>query len=117
MAAYGEGVIVGDERDVVVFFNNRALAQVEAATGKSILAVADGFADGRTGVTDLAHILQAGMEGHRRQARAGGRPVTLNEAYEVLDEAGFSAVATTVMEAVASVLGYSNGEGPDDPNQ
>lgn len=119
MAAKGEGTIQAGEREVRVFFNNRALAQAEEATGKSIVALANGFSDGSVGIGDLAQLLRVGMDAARRELRLGGPAVRMTDAYEVLDWAGFAAVATAVMESVAAVLGYSAGDDDDgdgDPN-
>jgi hypothetical protein len=104
--ARGEGIIQLDDREVAILFTNRALAQAEKAMGKSVLGVVGGLADGQAGVGDAAHLLQAGMEAARRDARAGGRPVTLDDAYEVMDQAGFSESITVVVSAVAAVISY-----------
>lgn len=117
----GEGVIHTEDREVRVFFNNRALAQAEDAMEKSVIAVANGFRDGETRISDLTHLLRAGMEAHRRLSHDGRRPISLNDAHDVMDEAGFAAVAEAIMVAIAEVLGYSpseNGSGADaDPNR
>jgi phosphatidylserine/phosphatidylglycerophosphate/cardiolipin synthase-like enzyme len=116
--ARGETTIQAGEDEVRVLFTNRALAAAERQLNRSILGVVQGFADGTSGVTETVHVLRAGMEAARRDAREAGRPVTLNAAYDVLDTAGFAAVAAAVMEAVAAVLGYDGAdEKPDDdPN-
>ena len=119
MSARGEGVIQAGDREVQVLFTNRALAEAEDAMGKGIIGVADGFSSGQTGIRDVAYLLRAGMEAARREARDGRRPITMVDAYAVLDDAGFSAVTMVVMTAVADVLGYSaNGENEEavDPN-
>jgi hypothetical protein len=111
-----EAIITAGEREVRVLFTNRALAEVEGQLHKSIIAIAQGFADGTSGVTDVAHVLRAGMEAARRDARVGGHPVTLNDAYEVLDVAGFSRVSADVMTAVAEVLSGGDSDEEADPN-
>ena len=111
--ARGEATIQADEREVQILFTNRALARAEGLIGKSVIGVAQGFTEGTTGVSDIAYLLQAGMEAARRDARAGGGVVTLNDAFQVLDEAGFTAVTAAVMEAVGAVLSFS---GDQDPN-
>jgi hypothetical protein len=107
MSARGEGTIQANGTAVTVLFTNRALAEAETAIGRGIIGVAQGFQDGRSGVGDVAQLLRAGMEAARRDERRGGRAVTLQDAYEVLDAAGFTATANVVMTAVAAVLGYS----------
>ena len=111
--ARGEATIQAGEREVHILFTNRALAEVETRLKQSIIGVAQGFADGTAGVTELVHLLRAGMEAARREAREGGR-VSLNEAFEVLDEAGFTAVTMAVMDAVSAVLSF--GTADQDPN-
>jgi len=111
--ARGEATIQAGEREVCILFTNRALAEVETRLKQSIIAVAQGFADGTAGVTELVHLLRAGMQAARREAREGGA-VSLNDAFEVLDEAGFTAVTVAVMDAVSAVLSF--GTGDQDPN-
>jgi hypothetical protein len=118
MAARGEGTIIAEGREVNVLFTNRALMQAEKVMGKSVIAVTQGFVNGTAGMNELVALLQAGMEAARRDSGERGRVVTLNDATEVLEEAGFTAVAQVVMESVAAVLSYSvsdNGNEPD-PN-
>lgn len=121
MSARGEGTIQANGTSVSVLFTNRAVAEAEKELGKGIIAVASSFQDGTGGIGDVAVLLRAGMEAARRDERRGDRPVTILDAYGVLDEAGFSAVAQVVMTAVADVLGYGAGNveagaGDDDPN-
>jgi hypothetical protein len=108
--ARGEATIQAGEREVTILFTNRALAEAEGQIGKSIIGVAQGFAEGTTGIRDIAYLLQAGMEAARRDARAGGKVVTLNDAYQVLDAVGFTAVSVAVMEAVSAVLSFTGGD-------
>ena len=107
--ARGEATIQAGEREVCILFTNRALAEVETRLKQSIIAVAGGFADGTAGVTELVHLLRAGMQAARREAREGGS-VSLDEAFQVLDEAGFTAVTVAVMEAVSAVLSFGTGD-------
>ena len=115
MGARGEGVILAGTDEVRVLFTNRALANAEQQLGKSVLGVAQGFVNGTSGISDLAQLLRAGMEAARHDAREARRAISLNEAYAVLDESGFSAVAEVVMMAVADVLSYGTSE-DEDPN-
>lgn len=118
MAGRNDVIIMAGEREVRVLFTNRALAEVEGQLKRSIIAIAHGFADGSSGVTDVAYLLRAGMEAARRDARAGGQPITLNDAYAVLDASGFAKVSADVMMAVAAVLGdnQENENEETDPN-
>jgi hypothetical protein len=120
MGARGENIIHVEGREVPILFTNRALMGVEKRLKKSILAIADGFASTDSGMTEVIVLLHVGMEAARVDSRAGGKPVTMDDAYEVIDKVGFAAVAAPVMEAVAVVLGYSPesdiGEDGADPN-
>jgi len=113
--ARGETTLQAGDREIRLLFTNRALAEVEGALDKSIIGIAQGFSAGTSGVTELAHLLRAGMDAARRDARAGGRPIAINEAYAVLDEVGFAAAAQTVFLAIGAVLSY-DGEDSGDPN-
>lgn len=110
MAIRAEKTIQLPDREVRVLYTNRALAEAEKITGKSILFVAKGFADQTSGVEDLASLLRAGMEAARRDAKSGTTPITQNDAYAVLDEAGFSVVAESVITAIAEVLSFGGHE-------
>lgn len=118
--ARGERVIETEAGEVRVLFTNRALAGAEAELGRGVIGVLQEFAtEGRLG--DVAVLLKHGMEAARRDAREGGRPVTLAAAYDVLDEVGFAEATAAVMEAAAAVLGHSrDGDAPAeedaDPN-
>lgn len=114
MSARGEGTITVDGREVQVLFTNRALMQAEKAMGKSVISVTQGFVNGAAGMNELVSLLQAGMEAARRDAGERGRVVSVNDAVEVMDEAGFTAVAQAVMEAVAAVLSYGARDSSDD---
>lgn len=123
MAGFGEGIIQAGEKEVRVFFNNRALAEAEQQMGKSVIGVAEGFADGRSGVLELAHLLRAGMTAATRH-NGRGKPASLIQAYQVMDDAGFAAVAEVVMVVLADVLGYdpkaddsADDEDDADPNE
>jgi hypothetical protein len=120
MSARGERTIQVGKNEVRVLFTNRAVAEAEKTLGKGILGVLQGFSDGRSGISDVAILLQCGMEAARTDAREGGKRVQLSDAYAVLDEVGFGQVTGPVMEAVAAVLSYdgqANGQAENaDPN-
>jgi len=106
MGARGEATIEADGREVRILFTNRALAEVEAQLGQSIIAVAQGLADGSSGITEAAHLLRAGMEAARRDAGEGGRAIAMTDVYRVLDDVGYTGVVLAVSEAMAAVLSY-----------
>jgi hypothetical protein len=113
--ARGEITLNAGDREVRLLYTNRALAEAEAAMGRSVIGVSQGFASGESGVTELAHLLQAGMEAARRDAREGGRRISINEAYEVLDETGFRGAAAAVFSAIGEVLSYDGDEERPNP--
>ena len=114
--ARGEATIQIGDREVQVLFTNRALAEVEQRLNRSILDVAQGMANGTTGISETVVLLRAGMEAARRDAREPGPAVALNTAYDVMDGAGFGPVAEAVMDAVGAVLSYGQHEEDADPN-
>jgi len=110
--ARGDAILQVGEREVRILFTNRALANAERQIGKSVIAVAHGFARGDTGIGDMAALLAAGMEAARQDARTGGRATTLNDAYGIMDTVGFERATQAVMEAISSVLSYKGDDGP-----
>ena len=107
MAARSEQIITTDDREVKILYTNRALATAEKLMGKSVISVAQGFADGGSGIAEIAILLQVGIDEYRRDARLGGPAITVNDAYSIMDEVGFSEIAGVVMNAIAQVLGYN----------
>lgn len=87
-------------------FTTRALADAESRIGKSMSLVLMGFSTGKSGVRELALILQAGMEAERRAADAGGDPVSYEDACDVLDMVGLTPAAEMIGDAVTAVLQY-----------
>lgn len=117
VGARGTAQIVAGEQEVELLYTNRALADAEAAVGRGIVTILEGFQDGTCGVTEAAKILRVGMEAARRDSRAGGRVVTENDAFTVLDAVGYSRTLVIIMEAIAYVLGYdAEAEEGDGPN-
>lgn len=117
LGARGTARIVAGEREVEVLFTNRAVAEAEAAVGRSIVAILEGYQTGACGMTETVKLLRVGMEAARRDSRAGGRVVTEGDAFEVLDAAGYTRTLATLMEAIAFVLGYdADAEEGADPN-
>lgn len=112
--ARGEQTFQAGSREVTVLYTNRALAGAEKRLGKGIVGVAQGLLEGSSGLTEVAVLLQVGMEASRIDTKAGGRSVSLEDAYGILDRAGFGTVAAAVMQAVAAVLGYSGEPTPED---
>jgi len=110
-----QSIELPDGRQVTVLFTNRALAQAEKALGKSITSLVQATRrDDDLGLGDTLTLLQVGMEAARRDANAGGRPVTAQDALDVMDAVGFTAVALAVMSPLADVLAYA-GEDAESP--
>ncbi len=112
--ARGEVLVeVGNER-VALLYTNRGLAEAEKAMGRSVVAV---LRDAEHGieVSQVAQLLQVGMEYARREMRAGARVYSLRDAYDLMDRIGYVAAARLVVEGVAAVLNYE-AEGANDSN-
>lgn len=111
-------LMVDDQEIGEVLFSNRAIANAERVMEKGIIGVLNGFQSGGSGIFEVAVLLQTGMEAARRYNRAGGRRVTLDDAYEILDEFGFSAIAAPIFEAIGAVLARDGDspEGEESPN-
>lgn len=106
MAARGEQIIeLPDGKEIVILFTNRALASVEERLSQSIMVVAGEVATGRASMTQIAHLLRAGMEAARKEQGDNRRP-SLDEAYQVLDELGFSPIMQAVTMSLSECLGY-----------
>lgn len=116
MGARGEQTIVTPDREIRLLYTNRALAEAEQVLGKGIFEIFQSFMDQKAGITETAQLLRAGMEAARRDARTGGRPVQITDAYDILDEAGFPAVIQAVALAISDVLSYGSEEEAD-PNR
>lgn len=114
--ARGEVTLQVGEREVPILFTNRALANAERAIGRTVLEIVRSATEGAMGVGDTAALLQAGMEAARRDRKAGGMQVTVDDAYAVMDEAGFAVVGPALLEGLVAVLGYGlKDEEPADP--
>jgi hypothetical protein len=106
----GQATILSGEGEIHVLYNNRALAEAEKMLGRGILTALSGFSKGEFSVGDAAILLQVGMEHDRRAARVGGRRVTIDDAYQLMDEVGLMTVAKPIFEAIAEVLSYDGGD-------
>ena len=116
MGARGEGVLaLPDGGECRILFTNRAIAEAEAALGRSVMAMLQEFEAGSAGITDAAILLRSGMEAYRRDARLGGRPVSVDDAYEVMDQVGFAPTLKVAVESMAVVLSF--GAEAEDPNR
>jgi len=114
--ARGEAILsLPDGTEARILFTNRAVAEAEAALGRSVIVLLEDFQEGRAGIIETATLLRVGMEAERRDSRSGGRVVSDNDAYNVLDQVGFGRALAAVMEAVSAVLTF-DAEEDADPN-
>lgn len=114
--ARGEARLQSGEQEITILFTNRALAEVEQQTGKSVLQLAQAASGDALGMGTVAQLLAAGMEYARRDARTPGPRVTLKDAYEVLDQLGFVRATVAVCEALGAVLSYGADEAIAQPD-
>lgn len=113
MGARGEGRLQSGDKTIRILFTNRAIAEAEVATGKTVLQMAQGLRDGNLGMNDVAHLLAAGMEQERRDQNGPGPRITAREAFKIIDEVGFVAALEVVMQCLTDVLSYNPGRETD----
>jgi hypothetical protein len=113
--ARGERTIqLPNDEEVTVLFTTFALADAEQKMGKSVLGVARGFLNNEAGVLETAQLLRAGWTASNRAAGLRKESVSLQDAYSVIDKAGFPQVMTAVLEAMSEVLMYDGKSGKND---
>jgi hypothetical protein len=117
MGARGEGIINVNGREIPILFTNRALLSAEKQLGKGIIGILNGFANGDLGINELVALLRCGMEAARQDARRGGKPVSNENAMDIIEEIGFTGAIAPVMEAVAAVISYTSQAEPDDKGE
>lgn len=106
--ARGESFLQVGEESYPILFTNRAIFKVERMIGKPVLQITSAISDQTLSMGDLVRMLLIGMEEGRRDARQVRRSYSINDAWAVLDAAGFTTVLGAVFDAVADVLGYSD---------
>lgn len=112
--ARGEGYLELEGESYVVLFTNRALADAERATGKTVMQLMAAAQGNAIGMGDVAHLLAVGLEYARREHRNRTGGYTANDAWRLLDQLGFATVAAVVLEALAAVMSYRPGPGKED---
>ncbi len=112
--ARGEGFLQAGDETYPILFTNRAIFRAERVIGKPVLQITNALSDQTLSMGDLVRMLLIGLEEGRRDAgfamsatRQGNRPYALNDAWDIMDLAGFRAVLVAVFEALAAVLSYS----------
>jgi hypothetical protein len=101
-----------------VRFTNSALVQAEKWTGKNVQQLAILLFSGQFGFTEITALAGAGLEGARRKLRLGGKPWTLQDATDLLDDADdFDTIAGPVAEAFRAALSrwFPEEQEPADP--
>lgn len=111
--ARGEAYLELDGETYVILFTNRALADAERATGKSVTQLA-GQAEA-LGIGDVAHLLAVGLEWGRREGRQSNPGYNANDAWRLLDQLGFAVCLEAVLTALAAVLVYRPTKAQDGP--
>lgn len=97
-------------------FTIRALADAEVRLGKSVGIAVQGFATGKSGIRELAIMLQAGLEANRRASKTDGKPVSFDDACDVLEMVGVTPVANAIGPAITAVLQYGDEKEPAEKN-
>jgi len=110
----GTGVINHNGGEILVLYSNRAIAEAESMMGKGIIGVLNGFENGQSGVKEVAVLFSAGMDAARRYYRLGGKRASLQDAYDLMDQIGFTVVAAEVFQAVSEVIAHSGDDNQDE---
>lgn len=109
--ARGEGFVeTPDGKQYAILFTNRAIAEAERALKKSVIGMMRDFEAAGVaglGVNEIGHLLYVGMEHGRRDAHAGGKQLSLSDAWDLMDVIGFAEATRVVLEAISAVLSYS----------
>lgn len=114
--ARGEGIIeLLDENGnvtetVPVLFTNRAIADAERATGKTVLQLLSAATRQEMGIGEVAQLLAVGMEAARKDSKTGSRALNINDAYRVMDHVGWKNCAAVVYPALTEVFAYDQEE-------
>lgn len=113
----GQRTFEAGDREITILLTNRAFASAEERLDKGIVGILQGFETGASGIREVAALLWAGMQaarrrGHHIEPRSGSR-VTINDAYDIMDEIGLPRALTIVAETIAEAMAY---ESDPDPN-
>ncbi len=76
----------------------------------------NGFVEGTSGIGELVALLRCGMEAARQDSHGRGKPVTNDDAMDIIDEIGFTKAIVPVMEAVSAVISYNSDAETDEPS-
>ncbi|HUW13078.1 MAG TPA: GTA-gp10 family protein [Anaerolineae bacterium] len=109
--------VAGQER--ALLYTLRALAEAEARLAKPMLTLLEDVSRRSVTLSEVAQLLLVGMEGARRDAQAGGRACTINDAWELMEGLGFGPALDAVTDGVLAAISYKQpGDegGSDDEN-
>jgi len=126
--ARGEQIITSPEgEEYRILYTNRALAEAEKACGKPVMAVLQDLVEwfesakateslgtaGEISVTVLGNLLRTGLDAARMANREGGKGISLNTAYRIMDEVGTFEVIGPILLGILEALGLGD-EAADD---
>ena len=115
--ARGEAVIQTEAGEVRILYTARAIVDIEKTIGKAVPQIMQAFEVGEWYTSEIAHMLRAGMENHRRDSGMRGQIVSFNNALDMIDEIGFSSIAVFVFEAIQQFYTFGTEDSDtDDPN-
>jgi hypothetical protein len=115
IGARGEGQLGLDGETYVILFTNRAIADAERATGKTVMKLMRGFASDDIGMSDVAILLMVGLQYARREHRSRAGANDTQDAWTLLNKLGFAAVASVVFTALTEVMSYRQNQENGDP--
>ena len=92
-------------------FTSNALFKLEEKSGRSVPEMLVAFNEGRCGVRDIQLMFWAALEGHRLKSKPRSSPYTVEEAGDIIDDAGgFREVADLLTTAITQGLQRSAGK-------
>ena len=114
--ARGEGILTVEGVEHRVLFTNRAMAEAERRTGRTISSLARAAAAGELTLNELVNLLVVGLEA-ARQSDHGAAVYTLQRAWDLMDSAGYMETMAVVIGAASEALTWSPaGAEGDSPN-
>jgi len=92
------------ETEHMVFFNNRAVVELEQQIGKPVLSLLKSLDSGEVMFADVAAMLVVGINAHRRSSGGKFTKITLPQVYDLMDEVGFAVALAAVVESLSNVF-------------
>ena len=113
--ARGEGYLELDGETYAILLTNRAIAEAEQATGKTILQLLAAGADNSLGMREVAAVMTVGLSWGQREGLGTGRGAVQQNVWRLLDQLGFVACLEVVIEALSAVVDYRRKRDDIDP--